>query len=189
MRTAVDHPHIRPRRILLARLVAGAAALPLVLAGCSAGSAPPTPTPATTTAGSTETSTPLPRVPGAADPREIDPRCLAQFPDRAEIIDEAQVPGRPDFWPPAPEWAVLCFTELENDFTQVGWYATDPGISRAEIYRTYEHAIIGIGQTARATIPEGEIVTGVVLPDHSFWIIAGRDHFRVTWSQDGEYAG
>lgn len=159
----------------------GAGAGPVSPAGAGAS---PTPSPSPS-----ETETPVPTV-GGASSEAIDPRCLRQFPaESTSPIHEAQLEGRPDFWPEAPAWAALCWTEWENEYTQVGWYATDEGVSRAEIYRYYEHELMGVGATGRAQTAEGEeFVTGVVPPLHSFWLLSGRDHYRATWSLDGEYA-
>lgn len=180
-------PRWMPSTAVLVMLASGA-----LLSGCavpattatSPADVAPSPT-AAATPGETETA--APRVAGTSSPG-IDPRCAREFPAQARMIDEAELEGRPDFWPEAPEWAALCWTEWENDDTQVGWYATDPGISQAEIYRHYEHALLGIGHTGRAQTGEGEIVTGVVPPRHSFWLISARDQYRVTWSFYGEYA-
>ncbi|MGB4136957.1 MAG: hypothetical protein WA971_10355, partial [Microbacterium sp.] len=134
---------------------------------------------------------PVPRVGDAGG--GIDERCLAVFPGTTEALVESDLDGRPSAWPPVPEWAVLCGAERESDTSQVAWYATDPGISRAEVFRTYERALAAVGQTGRAQTgraqtAEGEILTGVVAPEHSFWMETGRDLFRVTWAVDGEYA-
>lgn len=143
--------------------------------------ASPSPTPSST-------ETPVPRGGDTLEPA-VDPRCTRQFPGRAlTIIHESDLEGRADLWPEVPDWAALCWTEWENEFTQVGWYATDPGMSQAEVYRTYEHALMGVGQAARVDSDDGEILTGIVPPQHSFWVLAERDHYRVTWSFDGEYA-
>jgi hypothetical protein len=91
-------------------------------------------------------------------------------------------------WPEVPDFAALCWTEWENEYTQVGWYATDSGVGSAAVYRHYEHALLGIGATGRVTTDEGEILTGTVPAQHSFWILAPRDQYRVTWSLDGDYA-
>ncbi|MBM7503800.1 hypothetical protein ACFPER_09965 [Agromyces aurantiacus] len=188
-----DRPRSAPRQSMPAA-IASLCGLAVALAGCavtaSAGPSGGGVLPATATPTSPPpTDTPLPDPPGGDAARELDPRCAAQFPDTATILDETDLALRPPDWPAVPGWAVLCATEFENATTQVAWYATDPGISRAEVYRTYEHGMLEAGGIAgRAEIAEGEISTGVFPPDHSFWILATRDRYRITWSLDGQYA-
>lgn len=140
----------------------------------------PTPTPS-------PTETALPTI-TRTDDVAPDPRCVREFPDHARVLAEAELEGRPDLWPAVPDFAVLCWTEWENEYTQVAWYATDSGVGSAAVYRHYERALLNIGVTGRARTDQGEILTGVVPPQHSFWMLAPRDHYRVTWSFDGEYA-
>ncbi|WP_448808958.1 hypothetical protein [Agromyces bauzanensis] len=136
----------------------------------------------------TETPTPLPDITAEPTVEAIDPRCTRQFPGTAVLLHEGELETRPELWPEVPSWAVLCATEWENDATQVAWYATDEGISRAEIYRYYEHEMAGYGEYGRAETADGEISTGVFPPQHSFYIEATRDQYRITWSIDGDYA-
>lgn len=181
------------RRSWLALAVA--IVLTACLGGCAAGSPAAGRSPIAVPTGSVNTPSPTPSptetgVPAVTGSRDaaVDPRCVREFPDHARVVSEAELEGRPDLWPPAPDFAVLCGTEWENEYTQVGWYATDSGVGSAAVYRHYEHALLGIGVTGRASTDEGEILTGTVPPQHSFWILAPRDHYRVTWSFDGEYA-
>lgn len=181
----------RPRLALAAVL----AALALATAGC-ASIAPgpgelPTPTPLPPGGGrdgaapAADAEEPEPAEPGADG---VDPRCAAVFPLADAPLAEEELALRPEAWPEAPSWAVLCATEFENATTQVAWFATDGGIGREEVYAAYEAAIDGVGVHGRSEIAEGEISTGVFPPQHSFWILATGDVYRVTWSLQGEYA-
>jgi|GEM_PF-1573542 len=186
-------PSSRNRRSRLA--LTAAIVLTACLGGCAAGSLTTGRTPEPVPTGSVDTPAPTPSptetgLPTATRSQDaaVDPRCVREFPQHARVITEAELEGRPDLWPAVPDFAVLCWTEWENEYTQVGWYATDSGVGSAAVYRHYEHALLGIGVTGRASTDEGEILTGTVPPQHSFWVLAPRDHYRVTWSFDGEYA-
>lgn len=170
-----------------------AAAVVLLLVGCS--SAPtgqmPVPAGAGTSPTPTPTQTALPGAHTSDRPDEIDPRCLVSYTDHDFdfVLNERDLLVRPEFWPFAPDWAVLCWAE-GSATEEIAYYATDVGIARAEVFRYYEDKFAGRGTHWRMTGDYGEILTGVYPPNHSYFIEHDYEMhtYVIDWAIDGDYA-
>lgn len=187
---------------MLAVLVASAT----VLTGCDALITPggreggraeadaPTPTPTVTSnPGSSPspspTETPLPGGPSRDGAEGVDPRCAAEYADVTIREYEGEIELRPEYWPIAPEFAAFCFWVRDDGNSAVAFYATDPGIVRAEIYRFYEHAFGDVGVHGRVDSDNGELLTGVYPPQHSYYIqFNSPNRYEINWAIDGDYA-
>lgn len=134
------------------------------------------------------TPTPLPGGRSTPEPEGIDPRCLAAYPDVPVRAAERDLALRPEFWPFAPEFAAFCWWEQDSPTSVIAYYATDPGIVRAEVYRYYEHAMGERGEYFRIDSEHGELLTGVFPPEHSFYIeFMNPDRYQINFGIGGDY--
>ena len=149
----------------------------VALSGCGDERAMPVPAPTPSATPDTAQTDP---------PEQSDPRCLASSPDDAVLIYEGVIEVRPDGWPLPPDFAVLCWVQIESPVEQIGYYAMTHFTSFDKVLWYYEHAFQG-GQHGRADTADGEILTGV-LGDASYFIQSdGTNRYLIDWAIDGEY--
>lgn len=117
---------------------------------------------------------------------QLDPRCVEEYGAKAGFVFEGDIRFRPDGWPIAADFAVLCWIETVSTTEQVGHYATSYYTPYDRVLRHYEGALSG-GAHARVDSTDGELLTGV-LGDASFYIAStGTSRYAIHWAIDGEY--
>jgi len=158
-------------------LGASCVAAAVALSGCGDDRAMPVP------AG---TPTPTPDTAQTEPPEQIDPRCLASYPDDAVLIYEGVIEVRPFGFPSAPDFAVLCWVQIESPVEQIGYYAMTNYTSFDKVLWYYEHAFPG-GQHGRAATADGEILTGVFGESSYFINTDGTNRYYIDWAIDGQY--
>ena len=165
---------MRPGRIAAAVIALVAAA---ALSGC--GDEVPMPVPSVTPSATSDTAQ------REAEP-QVDPRCVKEYGARAGLVYEGDIRVRPDGWPVAGEFAVLCFIETVSPAEQVGHYATTYYTPYDWVLDYYERSLTA-GAHGRADSTDGELLTGV-LGKASFYIVeTGTSRYAIHWAIDGDY--
>ncbi len=133
-----------------------------------------------------DTPTALPDVHGTPTPEAIDPRCIEQYGDHAQLVFEGEIRVRPDGWPAPADFAVLCRVVTHSDTEQTGHYALSYYTSFDTVVRHYESTFQG-GHHGMAPTDDGEILTGV-LPPASYYIEStGTGTYAIHWAIDGDW--
>lgn len=133
-----------------------------------------------------DSPTALPDANGTTAPDTIDPRCIAEYGDTAELVHEGDIRSRPVSWPTPAAFAVLCLVETHSDTEQTGHYALTYFTSFAVVTRHYESAFPA-GAHGYATTDEGEVLTGVLAPSSYYIESTGTGRYAIHWAIDGEW--
>jgi len=162
----------------------GAAALALVaavaLSGCGDESAKRMPVP-----DPSDTPTALPEPTGGEAEPQVDPRCVEQYGGKAGLVYEGDIRQRPDGFPTAPEFGVLCWIETFSSTHQAGHYATSYYTPYDHVLDYYERSLTA-GASGRADSTDGELLTGV-FGEHSFYVVQNGTGYSIHWAWDGYY--